>query len=171
MENINRRELYEQFNKEFPIESLKTMPIEKYTNLDRDNSFCYWMERRTRMLGSILGGASAKFGIYMYNNRPKETDTTLVFDDTYAWYAKYNKARAHEAYEVVRNTIVSIAEHARKGELEAIDQIDTLGDVYKWKIALRRLYQLTSEMRMSVGDNGNTISFIIGGNKSKQGLG
>ena len=60
---------------------------------------------------------------------------------------------------------------AAKGIADIADSV--VGEIgqYKWNIALRRLYQLTSEMRMSVGDNGNTISFIIGGNKSKQGLG
>lgn len=60
---------------------------------------------------------------------------------------------------------------AAKGIADIADSV--VGEIaqYKWNIALRRLYQLTSEMRMSVGDNGNTISFIIGGSKSKQGLG
>ena len=60
---------------------------------------------------------------------------------------------------------------AAKGIADIADSV--VGEIgqYKWNIALRRLYQLTSEMRMSVGDNGNTISFIIRGNKSKQGLG
>lgn len=135
MNEINRRKLYEQFNKVFPIELIKTMPLEKYTNLDRNDSFCYWLEIRAKDLGSIKGGSSSKFGIYKYNKRPKDTDTIVVSDDTYAWYAKYNKATAQEAYLVVRDTIVSIAQYASNGDFEAIDKIDTLGNVVKWKIA------------------------------------
>lgn len=134
METINRRELNEKFLKEFPIEYLKEMPLEKYTNLKRDDSFCYWLEFKTKKLASIKGGASFKFGIYAYNVRPKDT-TMIQSDDKYAWYRKYNKRTAEEAYEVVRDAIVSISEHAQKGELEAIDRIDILGDVVKWKIA------------------------------------
>ncbi len=60
---------------------------------------------------------------------------------------------------------------AAKGIADVADSI--VGEIgqYNWNIALRRLYQLTSEMRMSVGGNGNTNTFIIRGSKSKQGLG
>ena len=59
--NINRKELYKQFRDTFPIEYLKEMPLEKYTNLknvDGEESFCYWVEIKTRELGSIKGGTS-----------------------------------------------------------------------------------------------------------------
>lgn len=62
-----RRELYKQFQEAFPIEYLKEMPLEKYTNLknvDGEESFCYGVETKTRDLGSIKGGTSYKFGIY-----------------------------------------------------------------------------------------------------------
>ena len=135
MDPNERRLLYLQFQEAFPIESLKEMPIEKYTNLKRDGSFCYWLESKTYNLGSIWGGSSFKFGIYRYVNRPKESVTMIQSDDKYAWYSKYNKDTAIEAYHYVRDSVVSIAEHARNGELEAIDKIDTFGEVFKWKIA------------------------------------
>lgn len=46
-----------------------------------------------------------------------------------------NGNTAQEAYEFVRGEIVKVASHARKGELEEIDKITTLGEVFKWKIA------------------------------------
>ena len=66
MADIDRRELYKQFQDAFPIESLKEMTLEKYTNLNRDDSFCYWLESRTYTLGSFWGGSSFKFGIYIW---------------------------------------------------------------------------------------------------------
>jgi hypothetical protein len=39
-----RRELYKQFQEAFPLEYLKEMPLEKYTNLhevDLVDTFCY----------------------------------------------------------------------------------------------------------------------------------
>lgn len=135
MKTIDRRALYQDFLKAFPLESLKDMPLEKYTNLNKDDSFCYWLEFKTRYLASIKGGTSYKFGIYRFNKKPKESDTLVQSDDKYAWYNKFQKQTAKEAYEVVRNSIVSIAEHAQKGEFESIDKINTLGDVVKWKIA------------------------------------
>ena len=135
MEEIDKRNLYQQFQEEFPIETLRSLPLGRYTNLNKDDSFCYWVECRTDELGSFWGGSSYKFGIYKYNKRPNPADPRIQSDKDYAWYAKYGKATALEAYEVVRNAVVSIAEHARNGELEAIDKITELGDSYKWKIA------------------------------------
>jgi 5-methylcytosine-specific restriction protein B len=135
MADLDREQLYQQFQEVFPLETLKDMPLEKYTNLNKDDSFCYWLESRTYYLGSFWGGSSYMFGIYKYNKRPNENDPRIQSDDTYAWYAKYGKATADEAYELVRDTIITIAEHARNGELDAIDKIDIFGDSFKWKIA------------------------------------
>ena len=135
MVGIDRRALYNEFQKAFPIDYLKVMPLEKYTNLNRDDSFCYWLESKTTPLGSFWGGSSYKFGIYRYSNPPKEGDPRIQFDDQYVWYTKYKKSTALEAYEVVRSALVAIAEYANKGDFESIDAIDTFGDSFKWKVA------------------------------------
>ena len=36
-------QIYTSFQTQFPIEKLKSLTLEEYTNLDRDNSFCYWL--------------------------------------------------------------------------------------------------------------------------------
>lgn len=51
----DRRLLYRQFQEIFPIESLKDMTLDEYTNLDKASSFCYWLESKTSVLGSIWG--------------------------------------------------------------------------------------------------------------------
>lgn len=135
MADIDRHQLYANFLKSFPIESLKDMPLDKYTNLNKDDSFCYWLESRTYHLGSFWGGSSYKFGIYKYNKKPKDGDPRIQSDDAYAWYSKYNKATADDAYALVRETIVNIAELAQNNKLESIDKIDVFGDAFKWKIA------------------------------------
>lgn len=55
--------LYQDFLEQFPLESLEYMTLEKYTNLNRDDSFCYWLESKTETLGSIWGGSAYKFNI------------------------------------------------------------------------------------------------------------
>ena len=135
---INRKELYKQFRDTFPIEYLKQMPLEKYTNLknvDGEESFCYWVEIKTRELGSIKGGTSYKFGIYKYMKGKRPQDTTVQSDDTYAWYKWYDKATAQEAYAFVRDAVVRIAELASKGDFDEIEKINVFGDGFKWKIA------------------------------------
>lgn len=138
MNSKERRLLYQQFQDTFPIEYLKDMPLEKYTNLknvDDYESFCYWVEIKTRDLGSIKGGTSYKFGIYKYMKDKRPEDTRLQSDDTYAWYKWYDKATAQEAYTFVRDAVVRIAELASKGEFDEIEKINVFGDGFKWKIA------------------------------------
>lgn len=132
---VNRRGIYKEFQAAFPKERLAEMTLSEYTNLERENSFCYWVESKTQDLGSIWGGSSYKFGIYEYKKRPAQNASHVISNNKYAWYRKYNKGTDEEAFEVVKNAIIKIAEHASKGELEAIEKIDELGDVYKWKIA------------------------------------
>lgn len=60
------QKLLEDFLHTFPLNSLQGMTLEQYTNLNKDDSFCYWLESLTYELGSIWGGSSYKFGIYEY---------------------------------------------------------------------------------------------------------
>lgn len=129
-----RHKLYENFLKEFPLESLKSMPLERYTNLKRDDSFCYWVESRTYELGSIWGGASYKFGIYKYAKRP-DNPGIIVSDEEYAWYKWYDAKDRDEAYKITLNSVVKIAELASNGKFGEIDNDKTLGTVLRWKIA------------------------------------
>ena len=130
-----RIELLEDFLKVFPLSSLKNMTLEQYTNLNKEDSFCYCLEFHTYELGSIGGGASSKFGIYKYPNKPTAKANRITYDSKYAWYTKYNKATAQEAFKVVKNAIIKIATYANHGNFGAIDAITELGEAYRWKIA------------------------------------
>lgn len=130
----DKRKLLDDFLAAFPLETLSEMPLDKYTNLNGSDSFCYWVESRTQELGSVWGGSAYKFGIYKYNEKPKGTSADVMCDDTYAWYTK-NGNTAEEAYTLVRNEIVNIANCAKGAEFEAVDSIIAFDDVVKWKIA------------------------------------
>lgn len=133
MTTAERIQRYNSFQERFPIEKLEEMTLEEYTNLDRSDSFCYWIESRTGSLGSFWGGSSFKFGIYRYKNRP--SDTRVVSDDKYAWYRLLKSDSAEDAFIKIRNTVVKIANAARTGDFEVIDGVKELGPSYKWKIA------------------------------------
>ena len=109
------------FLKRFPLESLRTMPIEKYTNLNRTDSFCYWLESETYRLGSIWGGSSLKFGIYQFDKVPKE-NMPAIHDEKYCWLSKYDCKTSADAYEVVRDKIATIAEKAAAGDLQGVEE-------------------------------------------------
>ena len=62
--NIQQIEsIYENFTQRFSIDRLRNLDLNDYTNLERENSFCYWWESKTSELGSILSGSSFKVGI------------------------------------------------------------------------------------------------------------
>ena len=127
--------LYEDFQKEFPIENLGELPLERYTNLNRTDSFCYWVESKTYELGSIWGGTSYKFGIYEYNKKPNNP-TVLTEDEKYAWYKKYDAKTREEAFDIVRASIVRIANAALAGNIEEVNKDDyAISGVFKWKVA------------------------------------
>ena len=129
--NEQKDDLYNRFISKFPLEKLSSMSLEEYTDTKRENSFCYWIENVTRDLGSIRGGSSGKFGIYEYNNRPKELES----DDKYAWHSQRGKDR-NEAFESVRKDIVKVANAAAEGRFSDIDDENILlGHAYRWKIA------------------------------------
>ena len=131
----DKRTIYNEFHSVFPLESLNGMTLEQYTNLEKKDSFCYWLEAKTYELGSFWGGSSYKFGIYQYNKKPNDNDPRIKSDNKYAWYEKYHKDTADEAFGLVKDTIVKIANYANEGKFEEIDKIDLLGHSYKWKIA------------------------------------
>ena len=72
-DNSELDKLYDDFNERYPIEKLKSLTIEEYTNLKEisEDYFCTWVERRAQKLGSIQGATSLKFGIYKINELPK----------------------------------------------------------------------------------------------------
>jgi 5-methylcytosine-specific restriction protein B len=56
------RQLREEFVQRFPIERLADLTLEEYAiGKGNSDSFCYWLEVKTRELGSIKGGNVSKF--------------------------------------------------------------------------------------------------------------
>lgn len=128
------KELYDDFLLAWPIETVKNITIDKYTNLKRD-SFTYDIESQMRELGSIKGGSSFKFGIYERENKTKNNNNRgRIYTDDYAWYAKYGNTKK-EAFEKVKYYINEVIKYAQNSDLQAIDEKIDLGEVYKWKIA------------------------------------
>ncbi len=134
MDFTEQHNINEEFLRRFPLEKLKDMTLEQYTNLNGSDSFCYWIEFKTKILGSVSGNTSYKFGIYQYNQKPSKDQTTKRYDDKYTWYSNLG-ATAIEAYEKVKEAVINIAENGRKGNLEAIESIQVIAPMIKWKIA------------------------------------
>lgn len=132
---MDKKALYDSFQEKFPLESLKDMSLDEYSNLEKKDSFCYWLESKTYSLGSIWGGSSYKFCIYRFRTAPKEDDNTVTHNANYAWMRNLNAETAEQAFAIVREHLIRIATLARKSDFEAIDKDTFFGPVVKWKIA------------------------------------
>ena len=133
MENQKLYDLRDEFLRTWPLERVKRMAIEEYTNLNKKDSFCYWLESITEDLGSIWGGSAFKFGIYKRKDTKREFEKNALSDGEYAWLTKYGKTR-DEAFEKVKSIIIDIIEKSKARDFKAIEPID-LGNATKWKIA------------------------------------
>lgn len=100
----------EAFLQTWPLERVQNMTLQEYTNLNKSDSFCYWLEAKTYWLGSIWGGSAFKFGIYEKNQKASQFNSLgRLSDESYAWMSKYGQTR-DEAFEKVRSIIVQIIE-------------------------------------------------------------
>ncbi|WP_314967808.1 AAA family ATPase [Capnocytophaga gingivalis] len=133
MKNQKLYDLRDEFLRTWPLERVKGMSVEEYTNLNKKDSFCYWLEAITQDLGSIWGGSAFKFGIYKRKDTKREFEENALSDGEYAWLAKYGKTK-DEAFDKVKSIIVDIIEKSKARDFKAIEPID-LGNATKWKIA------------------------------------
>ncbi|MDD1980437.1 AAA family ATPase [Pseudomonas asiatica] len=138
-EPIEEREaLWDNFLQRWPLESLADMTLEQYSRAGDQDCFIYWLESLTEPLGSIWGGSAFKFGVYSRRDQSEKTsDSERSYSTDYAWYSQYG-ATAEEAFVQVLGQIVLIAQAARRGDLDAVEQA-RLGPALKWKLAF--LYQ------------------------------
>ncbi|WP_317634273.1 AAA family ATPase [Pseudomonas tohonis] len=138
-ESIESREaLWDKFLQRWPLESLAGMTLEQYSRAGDQDCFVYWLESLTESLGSIWGGSAFKFGVYSRREqREKVSDSERSYSTDYAWYSQYGDT-AEEAFVQVLGQIVLIAQAARCGDLDAVEQA-RLGPALKWKLAF--LYQ------------------------------
>ena len=126
--------LWNEFLQRWPLEKLRTMTLEEYTQSGSQDTFCWWLEIKLQHMGNIAGGSAFKFGIFSRKAKSdKEDGGGASYSDDYAWYSKYG-ANETEVFAKVRDLVVRVAAAAAKGDLQAIEDAD-LGQATKWKIA------------------------------------
>jgi 5-methylcytosine-specific restriction protein B len=138
--SISEREaLWDKFLQRWPLEKLNQITLPEYTKAGDSDCFTYgWLEQTTENLGSIWGGSAFKFGVYSRKDKSDKKDGAgKSYSTEYGWYSKYGTT-PEAAFERVRAIIVEIANAARSGSLDTIENAD-LGAAIKWKIAF--LYQ------------------------------
>jgi hypothetical protein len=127
------RKLLSEFLDLWTLEVVKAMSIEQFVGVGNKDTFCQWVETRTRSLGSIKGRpGSIKFGIYERKN-PQKKPKNYRGDEKYSWIKIYGDT-ADIAFERTRGDVARVISLAFTGRLKEIDDI-ALPDMFKWKIA------------------------------------
>jgi hypothetical protein len=128
------RNILDEFLTRWKIENLNKITLNEYVGLRNKDTFCQWVETRTRILGSMKGlPGSIKFGIYERNDKlkkPKGYDN----DSEFSWLKAYNCRSRKAAFGRVKNDVLQTIEYSQNGNFESIDNL-LLPDLFKWKIA------------------------------------
>lgn len=125
-----------KFQETWPIEKLKTMSLEEYTNLDK-NSFTYWLERETREVGGSGVGSSFSFRIYRRSNKSTVyTGDNRKTDGEYCWFKDLGET-PKEVFPKVRQSVLDIVNAAAEADFQKVLAVEygKYGKALQWKIA------------------------------------
>ena len=95
------KELLDEFLNRWQIDDIENMTLQEYVSVGNKDTFCQWVETKTRMLGSIKGMTSIKFGIYERKN-PNKKPKNYKNDNKYSWLKAYGNNK-NEAFKNVKN--------------------------------------------------------------------
>ncbi len=103
------RQLREEFVLHFPIASLKNIDLEHYA-VGKPDSFCYWLEVKTKALGSISGGSAAKFGVWWSKS-----------EDRWRWNSLYQDQE--DALAHIKKGLLALIDATRTRHFDDLDKI------------------------------------------------
>jgi hypothetical protein len=124
--------LLESFLDKWTLEDVQKMSLQDYVGVNNHDTFCYWVETKTRMLGSIKGSNSFAFGIYERKQKEK-VHKNFKDDERYSWIKRFGENR-NEAFENVKEDLIKTIVFSEKGKFSQIDEIN-LPHLFKWKVA------------------------------------
>lgn len=132
MEAEEKRNILNEFLGRWPESVVRSMTLSDYVGVKDKDTFTYWVETKTRPLGSIHGWDSIKFGIYR-RGKPEELNQNHQNDSEYTWMARFGKNRT-EAFKAVKQDILDIIKFSGSGDFAKIDNL-RLPNLFKWKVA------------------------------------
>lgn len=124
--------LRDEFLERWTPLAIENLTLEEYVGVGNKDTFCQWVETKTRMLGSIKGMTSIKFGIYERKDKNK-FPKKYKNDERYSWLSSYGDD-PKTAFERAQKDLCKIIYLSELGKFSEIDDIK-LPDLFKWKIA------------------------------------
>ncbi|TYA78395.1 hypothetical protein [Seonamhaeicola marinus] len=132
MTNIELNGLLNEFLTRWQIEDIRNMKLNDYVGTGNRDTFCQWVETKTRILGSIKGMTSIKFGIYE-RKKPNKKPKNYANGKKHSWLRAYGN-NENEVFENIKSDILQIIKYSENGNFNKIDDI-LLPDLFKWKVA------------------------------------
>jgi hypothetical protein len=124
----SREKLYKlrkKFVKDFSLEYLATMPIEKYVIGQGTTTFCRRLERELDGLGRILGSNAFKFGVYY--GRTKE-DPNIIYRNAKKWGDS-----PETAYIDIKPALIKLIKDGKSNNIKGIIK-NKISPTFKGKI-------------------------------------
>jgi 5-methylcytosine-specific restriction enzyme B len=120
-----RRQILERF----PLSDWPQLPLERYAAGQEDSSetFCRWIEFRSRNLGSISGGSARKLLIYKRKSGP-------------GWWHESKYRDEREAWQAVRAGFVQALALGQAGEFEKVDELEALQSAAALRVKTLHVY-------------------------------
>lgn len=122
-------ELHKTFLSKWPLAKLaEVLTLENYViGTGGTDTFCYWVERKTRSLGSILGSKSDKFKVYFDKEK-----------QDYKWIKGHSSAI--EAFEFTKREILKILDSAHNDDFVSIKNNEFFKNSHMFRGKLLYLY-------------------------------
>jgi 5-methylcytosine-specific restriction protein B len=124
-ERMREETLRQQFLEKFPASGLASMKLEQYSlGLEStENSFCYWLEFKTKKLGSISGNTARKFVVFFDKKKGEY------------WFPDKYKSK-EDAFASVKSGILELIRLGTEGrftECESVAPLNTM-NLFRGKI-------------------------------------
>lgn len=138
----------QEFMQRFPLAKLRELPLEKYAmgHGDQDN-LSYWLEHKTKYLGSILGGDARKFGVY-WSSKQNQYVVNSMFSD------------AEDARRRVLGAIADSAELLREGQTAQADQAAASMGENRYSMRLKPLFLYFPELLLPISSPTHLQHFL-----------
>lgn len=106
------RELHQQFLQHFPREKIATWTLEQYAMAHEASfdSYCYWLDYKTKSLASVKGGSIAKWGVW-WNK----------FKNDWSYNSRWESA--HQALHDIKHGLISLLDAVESGKYGALDKL------------------------------------------------
>lgn len=114
-----------EFIRRFPIRNIKHLSLDDYVIGKGTESFCAWVEAKSRTWAVIQGSTAYKFGIYYGKVKPHA-------DKRYRFTKKFGRNKK-EAFDSVKLALLSLIRAGKSRDFHAIDN-NPLSQMLKAKI-------------------------------------